>query len=118
MKKNNNVLIVFVLTVFSILNLCKNYFLNGNFSFNIIAELLLFIFIFFLSNYKFKKYEFYSKFTNYMLIIFSILSFIFCSFSGLSYLLLYLSLILITVTYMTFTKNKFEVSMVMSTSYF
>lgn len=118
MKKNNNVLIVFVLIVFSILNFCKNYFLNGNFSFNIIAELLLFIFIFFLSNYKFKKYEFYSKFTNYMLIIFSILSFIFSSFSGLSYLLLYLFLILITVTYMTFTKNKFEVSMVMSTSYF
>ena len=70
MKKNNNVLIVFVLIVFSILNFCKNYFLNGNFSFNIIAELLLFIFIFFLSNYKLKKYEFYSKFTNYMLIIF------------------------------------------------
>ena len=65
MKKNNNVLIVFVLTVFSILNLCKNYFLNGNFSFNIIAELLLFIFT------RLNPFKFVKKFFPVMAFAFS-----------------------------------------------
>lgn len=118
MNKYKNIFMFLSILIINILELLKYKVFSIDFNiiiFSLKTLLLLTIFIF--TNIKIKKYKFLNNYINIVLLTISIMSLLFNSFNSIGFLLLFAFLNTITIVCMKRLKTKFEISLVLSTSF-
>lgn len=115
--KLKTILLILSIILLSGLELLKYKLFNVDFNIvYFIIKTLLFTSILIINNIKINKHRFINNFINIIILIIFLLTILFNSFNPIGMFLLFSILILFTITFMTITNHKFEISLVISTS--